>query len=316
MTNSELKLALKWANDTLEDFPSPQEGAVARIIQSLPNQWVEAKRVQEIIDEMKRPWGIPRVTDLEQGIDIATGAWRQRLEALLTPKLPTLAELIEQGNDPEQYQWMQARLEGSELNFSISKPGLTESMLWGKDGTTHIADSRRITPLPGEPKLKWPGSEGQPSKVSVSDMWVDDGSSPVDALKLLADKYEELDRIKPEEVPADELWLVEYDNHQWLGKRNRKGSASYPWRVASLDGDGSDISSDSRITLIHKLVPETHTLPKGMRLADHEEHGRVVVSPEADSEGDYKVTHSDPVDVYGTDWQYVHQSELTFLDGE
>lgn len=314
MTNSELEQAQEWADKTLNNYPFPShEGVAARLIQSLPDQWLDAEKVKAIISDMDHCLKMETTTDFSKGIDNATTTWRDALKALVTPKLPTLADMT-----PEEClasKFMQAKIAYSDQICVISSPGLTSSSLWMENGHVIRRDNENITPLQGEPKLKWPGSEPQPDKVSLSDMWVDDGSSPVDALKL-ADKYEELDRIKPEEVPADELWLVEYDNHQWVAQRNRKGSDDYPWRVASAAGDGVDIAGDSKITLIHKLVPENHTLPRGMRLADHEEYGRVVVSPKMDSDSEYKVTHTDPVDVYGTDWQYVHQSELTFLDGE
>lgn len=57
-------------------------------------------------------------------------------------------------------------------------------------------------------------------------------------------------------------------------------------------------------------------LPEGMRLADHEKYGRMVVSPRMDSDDEYKVSRPDPGDTYGIVWQYIPQSELTFLDGE
>lgn len=303
MTNSELKQAQEWAEVASAMSATDRARAAINIIKSLPDQWIDAEKLREALDDWSLAGKALRETDLGK-----------RLEALLPANLPTLADMTQE--EREACQFMQARLEGSTSVFVIADSGRMESRLWTKDGATLIVDNNLVTPLSGEPKLKWPGSEPQPSKVSLSEMWVDDGRSPVDALKLLANKYEELDRIKPEDVPADELWLVEYDNHQWLGKRNREGSANYPWRVASLDGDGNDISSDSRITLIHKLVPETHTLPKGMRLADHEEYGRVVVSPEMDSDNEYKAFYPDQEIRTGADWEYVHENNLTFLDGD
>lgn len=315
MTNSELKQAQEWAKhvSALPHLNAETQSAI-NVIKSLPDHWVDAKSVQEIIDEMNRPWGIPRVTDFERGTDLATEAWKRRLEALLTPKLPTLADMT-----PEERlasKFMQAKIADSDQIYVISSPGLTSSSLWPENGHVIRRDNEHITPLPDLPKLEWPGSEPRPKRVSLSDMWVDDGSSPLDAMKLLADKYEELDRIKPEDVPADELWLVEYNERQWVGKRSRHWTGDYPWCVASVTGEGIDIANDSQVTLIHKLVPEPPALPEGMRLADHDTYGRVVVSPKMGGDDEYKVTHTDPKSSCGADWHYAHESKLTFLDGE
>lgn len=67
----------------------------------------------------------------------------------------------------------------------------------------------------------------------------------------------------------------------------------------------------------YKLVPESEilpALPEGFRLADHKKYGRVVVSPKADEDGDYRVSFSRAHLTYGDGWHYVTESELTFLE--
>lgn len=56
-------------------------------------------------------------------------------------------------------------------------------------------------------------------------------------------------------------------------------------------------------------------LPAGMRLADHEEYGRVVTSPKPDQDGVYVFLMSKPKVETGADWEYAHECELTFIDG-
>lgn len=63
-------------------------------------------------------------------------------------------------------------------------------------------------------------------------------------------------------------------------------------------------------------VVEPPALPEGMRLADHEEYGRVVVSPKDDLDGDYRVFCPQDNTEYGANWWYTHKSELTFLGGD
>ena len=57
-------------------------------------------------------------------------------------------------------------------------------------------------------------------------------------------------------------------------------------------------------------------LPAGMRLADHEQYGRVVTSPKPDQDGVYVLLISTPKVETGADWEYAHECELTFIDAE
>ena len=58
-------------------------------------------------------------------------------------------------------------------------------------------------------------------------------------------------------------------------------------------------------------VPE---LPVGMRIADHEQYGRVVTSPNPDQDGVYVLLIPEPNVETGADWEYAHECELTFID--
>ena len=57
-------------------------------------------------------------------------------------------------------------------------------------------------------------------------------------------------------------------------------------------------------------------LPAGMRLADHEEYGRVVVSPSGDSDGDHLIFYIHSDYEYGAGFRYENPSDLTFIDSE
>ena len=57
-------------------------------------------------------------------------------------------------------------------------------------------------------------------------------------------------------------------------------------------------------------------LPAGMRLADHEQYGRVVTSPKPNRDGVYDLLVPEPRFETGTDWEYAHECELTFIDAE
>ena len=57
------------------------------------------------------------------------------------------------------------------------------------------------------------------------------------------------------------------------------------------------------------------SLPAGMRIADHEKYGRVVVSSKPNDIGQYKIFHLDDSYVSGADVSYVEADALTFADG-
>ena len=58
------------------------------------------------------------------------------------------------------------------------------------------------------------------------------------------------------------------------------------------------------------------TLPAGMRLADHEQYGRVVTSPKPNRDGIYDLLVPKSKFETGADWEYAHECELTFIDAE
>ena len=62
--------------------------------------------------------------------------------------------------------------------------------------------------------------------------------------------------------------------------------------------------------------PTAPALPAGMRLADHEKRGRVVVSSKPNDIGQYKIFHLDDSYVSGADVSYVEADALTFIDAE
>ena len=57
-------------------------------------------------------------------------------------------------------------------------------------------------------------------------------------------------------------------------------------------------------------------LPVGMRLADHEQYGRVITSPKPNRDGVYDLLVPKPKFETGADWDYAHECELTFIDAE
>ena len=57
-------------------------------------------------------------------------------------------------------------------------------------------------------------------------------------------------------------------------------------------------------------------LPAGMRLADHEQYGRVITSPKPNRDGVYDLLVPRPKVETGADWEYAHERKLTFIDAK
>ena len=86
--------------------------------------------------------------------------------------------------------------------------------------------------------------------------------------------------------------------------------------------DGIDLDDflldlrDDLTRLLHEPAPTAPVLPAGMRLAEHEEYGRVVVSPKPNDIGQYKIFHLDDSYVSGGCASYVEADTLTSIDAE
>lgn len=295
---TDLDKAREWANKVYAQ--SPEYQATVKIIKSLPDQLVDAEKVREIIEEMDLCLEAKSTTDFSKGIDNATTNWRDALKALITPKLPTLADMTQE--ERKACQWMQCKVEtGDGDTIGVI------CQVWSKrvhiifqSGRILDVEHRRVTPLPDLPKLEWPGG--------VVDAEIADEPETTCSGSIHTP-------MQPSEVPPNEPWLIEVDTQKAIGTRYQ-GDAVTPWAIAALNGSFSGDYMDSEVTLIHKLVPESPALPEGMRLADHEEYGRVVVSPRTDDDGDYKIFRSTHDCTTGSGWGFAHESKLTFLDGK
>ena len=87
--------------------------------------------------------------------------------------------------------------------------------------------------------------------------------------------------------------------------------------------DNPDILIEEWLVELHtqlqglKDTPATvPALPAGMRLADHEQYGRVITSPKPNRNCVYDLLVPRPKFETGADWEYAHECELTFIDAE
>lgn len=298
---SNLDKAREWAKNYAAGEYCPGidgPGAAAEIIQSLPEQWADVEEVKAIIEEMNEDLEAELLNDYGQGYNYATRHWREALEALLTPKLPTLADMTQE--EREAMVGKDVTVEGWNNPSMLIAVHKNEGAVLGHDWINPwpFVEVRSLSELS-------PASEDEPT-VSEQGNVAPDQSVAKDACNKSS--------LKPEEVPHSEPWLIEVNGWKALGTRYAWYTKK-PWTVASLNGLFSGDYIDSEITLIHKLVPETHALPEGMRLADHPDFGRVVVSPWADDDEEYKVFYRDEDLNAGAGSYYAKKRKLTFLDG-
>lgn len=298
---TDLEKAREWADRWAgkgQHIPTEAQAAID-LIKSLPDQWIDAENVQAMIDNYKHA----RDSNAE-----GTEGWVinhlmvSNLESLIpTPKLPTLADMT-----PEERvacKWMQCMIGDDTDDYCLLITVDTPcSRVVFQNGNSTIWNNDLITPLPDLPKLEWPGG--------VVDCEIVDEPEPVDAPPA-----EKAALPKPEDVPANEPWLIEVDGKEAVGARYA-GDSAWPWAVATLDGLFADEHDDNEITLIHKLVPESLALPEGMRIADHETYGRVVVAPRANTHGEESFYRMNEDISWGASHGYRPTGEFNFLDGD
>lgn len=242
MSTSDMKKAREWAAEIAESRQTnirPDAFAAAEIIQSLPDQWIDAEKVREVISEV-----LASTLRGTVGRQVAEDYAALIGELIPTPPLPTLAEMTPE--ERERCQWMQAMFTKSDHEHVITCIFANKSRLMRRDdGMGFEVPNDEIIPLSDLPPMKWPGSHADTiTAESVEDVQAG----------RVADFEPALPR--PEDVPAGEPWLVKYDGHDWVGTRELEEETSWPWALARLDGADYSMARDSDITLVSRLVPE------------------------------------------------------------
>lgn len=288
MTTPDIQQAKEWAKNPKAYPQHTFLPSAARVIRSLPDHIIDAKKVAELADDMAN-WSLLEMpstaADDRRHLIELLGGFADRINDLLTPPLPTLAELIEQGNDPQKYVGMQCMIHDFPSTRVITKvKGFHVSVL-REDLEIQHTDTSKVTPLPDLPKLEWPAQEPRNSEEIVkviryekelcldsqdfsrAGLWRDmERAAGQGEWKDLLNSIRELKLPKdsgtprnprPEDVPAGEAWLILHNGHEWVGARDSRDGANYPWALARLDGLAVESAEDSEIdTLVSRLVPE------------------------------------------------------------
>lgn len=157
-TNPDLDQAREWAEyltaqRTIYGDKVVEARAAAEVINSLPDEWVDADKLRDVIDEQlsNYPHGTAghHVTE-----EIAC-----KLEALFPDPQPrTLADMDD--DEREACQWMQADFDDGiaerPIRVVITKVDKTTADIVLPSGTISCVYPDRLTPLPDLPRMVWP----------------------------------------------------------------------------------------------------------------------------------------------------------------
>ena len=144
--------------------------------------------------------------------------------------------------------------------------------------------------------------------------WAHDVLDGLFAGRILSRENEQLLRSFLPEMPKqktlEEITAHVYD--AWLA------SSDYEFNGNEYD---PDVTIEDWLLELHKQLkglkdtPATvPALPDGMRIADHESYGRVVVSPGLIPDGRYQIFVLDSGTKTGAECEFVHPDTLTFID--
>src|SRR5699024_333307 len=129
-----------------------------------------------------------------------------------------------------------------------------------------------------------------------------------DELKLLRSFLPEL----PKQKTLEEI--TEHVRNAWVGASGNE------WAGNSYNAEITLESWLGELYVQLKGLKDTSAvfpaLPAGMRLADHEVYGRVVVSPGLIPDGRYQIFVLDSGTKTGAEREFVHPDTLTFIDPE
>ena len=116
----------------------------------------------------------------------------------------------------------------------------------------------------------------------------------------------------PKQKTLEEITIHVLDAWSWTSDNYWAGN-SYDKNISIEDWLGE---LHAQLQGLKDAPVDVPALPAGMRLADHEQYGRVITSPKPNRNGVYDLLVPRPKFETGADWEYAHECELTFIDAE
>ena len=137
-----------------------------------------------------------------------------------------------------------------------------------------------------------------------------------DEIKLLRSFLPELPKRKMLEEITEHVYdaWTRTNYNEWAGNIDNPDILLEEWLVelhVQLQG-----LQDTPAAEPENVAATVHSLPAGMRLADHERHGRVVAAPVTDGDGRRMIFCLDNTSTAEAGRRWVRASSLTFIDTE
>ena len=147
--------------------------------------------------------------------------------------------------------------------------------------------------------------------------YVSQGRAVLDEeLKLLRSFLPDL----PKQKTLEEI--TEHVRDAWIGASGNEWAGNSYNREIALEGWLGELYvqlqglQDTPAAEPENVAATVHSLPAGMRLADHERHGRVVAAPVTDGDGRRMIFCLDNTSTAEAGRRWVRASSLTFIDAE
>ena len=124
----------------------------------------------------------------------------------------------------------------------------------------------------------------------------------------------------PKQMTLEEI--VEHVRNAWVGASGNEWAGNSYNREIALESWLGELYvqlqglKDTPAAEPENVAATVHSLPAGMRLADHERHGRVVAAPVADGDGRHMIFCLDNTSTAEAGRRWVRASSLTFIDTE
>ena len=116
----------------------------------------------------------------------------------------------------------------------------------------------------------------------------------------------------PKQMTLEEI--TEHVRYAWIGTSGNGWAGNSYNREIALESWLGELYV--QLNGLKDAPAAVASLPAGMRLANHESYGRVVVSPKSDANGVCEILYADNNAEIGATYDYAHECELTFIDAE
>ena len=146
--------------------------------------------------------------------------------------------------------------------------------------------------------------------------WAHDVLDGLFSGRILSRENEQLLRSFLPELPKQMTLeeITEHVRYAWIGTSGNGWAGNSHNREIALESWMGELYV--QLNGLKDTPATVPALPEGIRLADHEQYGRVITSPKPDRDGVYDLLVPKPKVETGADWEYAHECELTFIDAE